>query len=37
MTSRAALAATAAAVVEVFIGGFTNVEDLAAEAEMHTC
>ena len=36
MTSRAALAATATAVLEVVVGGLTHIEDLAAEAEMHT-
>ena len=35
MASAAALAAAAATVVEVLVGGLANVEDLAAEAEMH--
>ena len=35
MASRAALTTASAGVAEVFVGGFTDIEDLAAEAKMH--
>ena len=36
MAARATLAATTTAVAEVLVRGLTHIEDLAAEAEMHT-